>query len=364
MLRVGIICEYNPFHNGHLYHIEKIKELHPDSEIVLVMSGYFTERGEISLISKYNKTRIALEYGIDLVLELPVLYGVNSADIFAETAVKILDEANVDELIFGSETCDVELLKKLANAQLDDEDFGSKVKQTMKSGVNYPTALSKVLGTTLKSNDILAVAYIKAIMKSKSKIIPRPIKRTNDFNDITSSNEMISAQNIREKLKNRLDISNYIPKYDKKYINDIDEEKLFNLIKYRILTDNNLGLYLGVDEGIDNVLKRKILKVTSYEDLINSVKSKRYTTSRIRRMLIHILLGIEKEDISITLNNFRILGFTERGQRILKDLDNSNFIYRDNSRIRELELRSAQVYYELTRDDSIKFEYENKPIKF
>lgn len=363
MEKIGIICEYNPFHNGHVYHLEKIKEMYPDSLIVLIMSGYFTQRGEVSLISKYNKTRIALSYGIDLVLELPTLYATNSADIFARASIKALKAAGVEKLVFGSETCDIEMLKQIAKKQIDNESFDERVKEELSHGVNYPTALSKALGIRVESNDILGISYIKAIIEESADITPMPIKRTNDFNDIESMDTIISAKNIREKLKKKLDISTYIPIYPLEYINEIDEEKMFGLLRYKILTDNNLERYLGVDEGLGNKLKKEIIDATDMENLIDKVKSKRYTNLRIRRMLIHLLLGIEKKDIDIEFDRFKILGFSSRGQKYLSTLDKDLFIYKENNRRREIENNSAIIYSHLTKDLSVKEEILNKPIK-
>ncbi len=142
MKKIGIICEYNPFHNGHIYHIKKIKEMYPNSMIILVLGSYFLERGDVSIISKWNKTKLALEYGVNLVIELPTLYGTNSGDYFAYYAIKALNFAEVDAIVFGSETADLELLKKVAKAQETDE-FNEKVKNNLKRGSNYPTSLSK-----------------------------------------------------------------------------------------------------------------------------------------------------------------------------------------------------------------------------
>ncbi|MDD2208628.1 MAG: nucleotidyltransferase family protein, partial [Bacilli bacterium] len=162
---IGIICEYNPFHNGHSYHINKIKDLYPNSLIILVLNGYFLQRGEVSILSKEDKVKIALDNNVDLVIEHPFVYASNSADIFAESAVAILNQMGAQKLIFGSESNDIDYLTKSAQEQLNDK-FNNKVKEYLKTGVNYPTALNKSLSTKLNSpNDLLGVAYIKAILK-------------------------------------------------------------------------------------------------------------------------------------------------------------------------------------------------------
>jgi len=335
--------------------------MYPDSLIILVLGSYFLERGDISLISKWNKTKIALDYGIDIVLELPTLYNTNSADIFAEKSIKILHELKIDKLVFGSECADIDTLRKLAELQ-DDEDFQKSIKDHLNDGLNYPSSISKSLGTTLESNDILAVSYIKAINKIDPSIEPVPIKRTNLFNDTTSNDTIISAQNIRLRLKQNEDISPFIPSYPKDMINKIDEELLFTLLKYRITTDNKLSSYLGVDEGIENRIISCIEEVKTYDDLVDKLSTKRYTKSRIKRMLIHILLGITKEDITFDRTIHRILGFSALGKDYLHTLSSPNLTTKPNDRAAKIENRAAKIYYMLTKDTSTNLEEQNRPI--
>lgn len=361
MKKVGIICEYNPFHNGHVYHLEKIKELYPDSLVVLVLGGYFLERGEISLISKWNKTKIALDYGVDLVIELPTLYGTNSSDYFAYYAIKALDYAGVDCVVFGSESADLELLKKQAKLQ-NDEKVRTSIKDFLKKGFNYPTSIMKSLGPTLKSNDLLGVSYIKAIDSLSSKIEPALIKRTNDYNDTSSTEEIVSASNIRERIKRNEDISKYIPDYDTSVINKINEEKVFEMIKYKIITEAHLEEYLGVDEGLENRLKKVLSSAKNFDDLVEKVKSKRYTTARIRRMLIHILIGYKKCFMEEPKEVYRVLGFNLRGRKYLKELSKEHFTTKNDYPDSFKEYAAAMVYTLLTDDSSTKLEVYNRPI--
>jgi len=333
--------------------------MYPDALIVLVLGGYFLERGDISIISKWNKTKIALDYGVDIVIELPTLYNTNSADIFAYNAVRILNDLKVDKLIFGSECASIDKLKEIAESQ-KDTDFSSTVQENLKKGQNYPTSLSTALGITLESNDILGVSYIKAIDQINSKIEPIIIKRTNDYNDIELDTDIVSASNIRERLKNNEDIKKYIPDYDLSMINKIDYSKLFELLRYRIITESHLERYLGVDEGLENRLKKVITDSHSYEELIELTKSKRYTTSRIKRMFIHILLGIKKDDINYDRTIHRVLGLSKIGQSYIKDLDCISS--KANDSIAEIEKRAALIYNDLTNDQSINNEFLNKPI--
>lgn len=365
---IGLIAEYNPFHNGHLYQLNKIKELYPDSIIILILNGYFLERGSISLETKEEKTRLALKHGVDLVIELPFVFGSNSADIFAGSSLELLNELKIDKLIFGSESDNIELLEESAKKQLDSK-FDKLVKKYMDEGVNYPTALNKATGINItEPNDLLGVAYIKTILKNNYNIEPITIKRTNDYHDIESNDSIVSASNIREKIKSRKQIKKYIPEGS---IVSVDENLLFDLIKYKIISDDDLSKYLSVDEGIESRLKKEIINAANLEDYIIKIKTKRYTYNRISRMLIHILIGLTKEDKNTLKKNeyIRILGLSDMGQKhinkIKKEINlpiTSKFTS-INSKIKDYELKCASIYKLLTSTDVLKFEYQNKPIR-
>ena len=212
---IGIICEYNPFTYGHLYHLNKIKELYPDSTIILVMSGNITQRGDLSILDKWDKTDISLYYGIDLVIELPFIYACNSSDIFTKGSIKILNELKVNKIIFGSELNDINILKKLANVQFNN-NYNNLVKEYLNKGLNYPTSCGKALyditGINInKPNDILGLCYIKEILINNYNIEPISIKRTNDYHSLNLDNEITSATSIRNALKKNEDISKYVP---------------------------------------------------------------------------------------------------------------------------------------------------------
>ena len=362
---IGIICEYNPFHNGHLYHIKKIKELYPNSLIILVLNGYFLERGEISILTKEAKVKIALANNIDIILELPVIYGTQSADTFASISLKILNNFHVNKIIFGSESNNIEKIKEIASKQLD-EKYDVLVKEYLNDGINYPTALAKALNINFSflPNDLLGISYVKAIIRNNYNIDAITIKRTNNYHDTTSTNNIVSASNIREKIKNNEDISKYIPINIKDFINNTNYDNYFRLLKYKINTDNDLNEYLDVDEGIEYRLLEYINKSKNIDEFINNIKTKRYTYNKLNRMFIHILLSFLKTD-NIDLEYIKILGFNNKGKKYLNSIketieipttinkDSIQYIY---------ELKASIIYDLINNTNTYSFEQRNKPI--
>ena len=329
MNSIGIICEYNPFHNGHLYHLKKIKEKFIDYTIILVLSPTFSQRGEASIINKWDKTKLALDYGIDLIVELPYPFACQSADFFAEGAIKILNHLNVEYLVFGSESNDVEFLTSLADIQLHDKNYDCLVKKYMDDGNNYPTAMSnalkKIAGKTVTlPNDLLGISYIKNIIELNSKIKPLTIKRTNNYHgNNKDEGNIISATEIRNKITNKESVDKFIPKY-----NEISfhTNTYFKYLKYKILIEGKqINKYQTVEEGIENRISKFILKSDSLEELINNVKTKRYTYNKLSRMFNHILCGFTKEEASSLKNitYIRVLGFNKTGKNYLNSIKKS-----------------------------------------
>ena len=373
---IGIIAEYNPFHNGHLYHLNKIKELYPNSLIVLVMSGNFLQRGEVSILDKYEKTLIALQFGIDIVLELPFKFATQSADKFSYGALKILNEFKVEKIVFGSESNDIDTLTTLAQIQLDNKDYNIIVKDLLDEGINYPTALSKALKQITKKeitepNDILALSYIREIIKNKYNITPISIKRTNDYHDLKEDKNIISASNVRNKLLNKIDCKKYVPDITYKYLS---RKKIFTLadyfpfLKYKIISSlDNLESYMTVDEGIENRIAKNIYKASNYNELIESVKTKRYTYNKISRMFCHILTDFKKKENTDKLESIKILGLSDNGKKYLNKIKKDIKIpiitkfsdYSNSERNHELKL---SYIYSLLFNDALKDEYIKKEI--
>ena len=312
---IGLIAEYNPLHNGHIYQINEIKKIYPDSLIILCLGSYFTERGDIGILSKEEKIKISLEYGIDIVVELPIMYTVQSADIFAYQSIKILNALVIDTLVFGSESNNLNLLKELANKQ-DDIKYQEKVKEYLDKGCNYPSALAKALEVDFefKANDLLGISYLKAINKINKRIDVKTIKRTNEYLDTQSIDIIVSASNIRKRFFNKEDVSKFTP--CSKVLVKPDYNLYFKMLKLKIMTSRNLNSYLEVSEGIDNLLKKVIMESHSIEELVLKIKTKRYTYNRLNRMFLHIVLGIEKDYPDEVY--LRILGFNKKGQEYIK----------------------------------------------
>ena len=371
---IGIIAEYNPFHLGHLYQINKIKERYPEAILITVISGHYTERGEISVINKWDKANLALKYGLDLVVELPTLYSTQSADIFASTALKILNNLKIDTLVFGSELDDINTLKLLADTQLNNKEYNNIVKAYLDKGINYPTAMSKALYDITnimidKPNDLLGLSYIKEILKNNYKIEPISIKRTNDYHGKEIKSNIINASLIRELINNNQDISKYVPRETLKYINNISSDKVFNYLKYNIITNkDNLDEYLDVDEGIESRIIKNINNVSNLEELVKAIKTKRYTYNKINRMLLHILLSIKKDDNNQDIY-IRVLGFNNKGKAYLNKIKKEitlPFIttYKPNiNKTLDMEIKCSNIYSLIINNDNImKKEYQNKPI--
>ena len=368
MKSVGIICEYNPFHNGHVYHLKKVKELFPDHLIVLIMSGDFTQRGEVSLIDKWKKTDIALNY-VDLVIELPFVFASQSADLFAKGACDILKYLNVEALVFGSESDDVSSLEKFVRVQKSKE-YDNLVKNYLDKGFNYPTCLSKALfdlcGDSVSSpNDLLGLCYVKELMGSNVKYYS--IKRTNDYLDNNLGDSISSGTSIRKALKKGKDVKNCVPKCSYKYLKNVHfTSDYFDLIKYRIISDD-ISKYQTVDEGIEGRLKKVINEVNSLNELIEKVKTKRYTYNKISRMLIHILTGFTKEEANnIKTSYIRVLGFNNNGKKYLKEMKNDCSVpiivnFEKNNEFLNIESRVSSIYNLIKKDDSLS-EHQHKPI--
>ncbi len=369
-MKIGIIAEFNPLHNGHLYLINKIKEKYEDASIILVLSGNYTQRGIPSIIDKWKKTELSLKLGIDLVVELPFPFSTQSADYFAYGATTILNYLKVDKLVFGSESNDIKVLEKIVDAQKDDK-FNTLVKLYCKSGYNYPTALSLSLEELTNEkittpNDLLGISYIKAIKENNYNIEVETIKRTNDYHKEELEEDISSATSIRKALKEGIDISNQVPKIELDYLNELHYiDDYFNIIKYKIITEDDLSIYQTVDKEIIKKLKKEILNSNNIDEFIKRIKTKRYTYNKISRMLLHILTNFTKEKAKLfnDITYIRILGINNTGRTILnnikKDIDIPiiSKITKEKDPMLEYELEVDKIYYLKSTDTNDKLIY-------
>lgn len=315
MKKVGIIVEYNPLHNGHLIHINEIKKQAHADIIIACMSGSFSSRGDLSIFDKFEKTKQALTAGIDLVVELPYVYTVERADIFAKNAVDVLKMLDVDEIWIGSEENNPELYAKAYKKFRNNQKLrdGKSMKATYLDELPF------------KSNDILGFFYYKRIMDKKYNIKLKTIKREiSNFLDTIIHHEYIASANaIRENINM---INDYTPKFvsdSKKKI--LPEDKLYKYVNYKILTSSTSELkdIFMVDEGFENKLKKEI-NASSYNEYFESLVSKRYTKARIKRMLDNILINLTKKEINIIqskdIDFIRVLGYNDTGKKYLKSI--------------------------------------------
>lgn len=342
MKATGIVVEYNPFHNGHKYHLQKTRELNPNNIIIAVMSGDFVQRGEPSIIDRWTKTKMALANGVDLVIELPVFYSSQSAEIFAKGAVGILEELKCESMVFGSESGKINELKRISTLQ-ESEEFKIKLKERLKSGDSYPTAhsstMKEILGESeLNSNDILGLEYIKAIRYWKSSIIPMTLKREKvGYHDTNIVGDFASATKIREHLKKNEEISSIVTQESfntlKEYSNFTYMENFYPFIRYELIKNsNNLSNIQDMEIGFENRLLENAIKFINYDEFFKSISNRRYTTGRVQRVLTHTLLALTTnitEEVKKSIPYVRVLGFNSKGREYLsylKKFDNSKII--------------------------------------
>ncbi len=353
MTVTAIICEYNPFHNGHKYLIDEARRITNCDYIVAVMSGNYVQRGEPAIADKWVRSKIALECGADAVIEIPSIFSVGSAQFFAEAAIDLINKSGiVNYLAFGSETADIAELTKLGQLRSNEPaKFKELLKSNMKTGSSYPVAMEKALGIKLKSNDILAVEYIAALMRTKSIVKPIAIKRagTSAHSDsnlpVEPSANYASATAIRNKLsqcsgaKGAGDISEYMPPYALECLSQaLTEsggiptlEKYSQIIFYELrkLKPEGIRNLPYVTEGYEYKLYEAASKSTTITELIDSCTSTRYTKTRVTRILTAILTGATSEYCAKFHNNLpyiRILGFKRDSSELISTINETAII--------------------------------------
>lgn len=326
MKTAAIICEYNPFHNGHKYHIEQTRKQHGATHIVCVMTGNFTQRGDVALCDKYERARAALMSGADLVLELPVAFSLASAEYFARGAVHIIKSLGcADMLSFGSETGDSSILKEAAGAvhfALDSDAF----LDYMKKGMSYPAALkatveeyytSDVVDILTGPNNILGVEYIRALDMAGGTIEPVTVKRYGAAHDSEEISRTVSASKLRKMIRNGEDVSLYTEFSGYENYACIERLEAAILAKLRTMTRSDFEKLPNGGGGIENRMVKAVKTATSLPQLMLMIKSKNFTMSRVRRLILCAFLGITKNDLKTMPSYIRILGMNDKGKEIL-----------------------------------------------
>src|SRR5574344_932503 len=350
---LGIVAEYNPFHNGHLYHLENAKKMANADYTIAIMSGNFTQRGSTSIVNKWTKAQMAIQNGIDLVIELPTVYSISSAENFAQGAVKILKELNiVNKISFGIETSDVAALNNIAKVLAEEpKEYKNILAEELKKGISFPKARENALILYLNDNiryknilnspnNILGVEYLKALKILKTEIEPIPIKREKVYyNDDRIVDEFASATAIRKflEMKQFNDIFKVVPRTTYETLktecelgHTVTDLKLYEkeiIYNLRKMTIDEIAQLPDVSEGLENSIKYAVNFCNTVEEVINIVKSKRYTQTRIQRILLCSLLGITQKDIFFSkkiVPYVRILGFNEKGKELLSEFKKSN----------------------------------------
>lgn len=383
----GLVAEFNPLHKGHEYIINNIKNTYPESKIIIVLSGSFVQRGEPSILSKWDRATLALRAGADLVLELPAVFSCQNAEVFSKGALKILNGVGITDLAFGSEIADKERFIKISNSlNIKDENLESLIKSNLNLGNSYIRSRNMALESLNildkdeinfieKPNNILGIEYTKAILENNYNININPIYRINStHDDISEVENFTSSTNIRNKLYNNKEFNHLIPDIykDISFDNLPDKNLLYEFIKYKFLIDKiDYKNILDYEKGLEN----RIIKYLDSEDLdtfYENVSNKRITTSRVRRFIISSLLEIEKEDIFRALNKdpyIRILGFNNNGASILKNLENpyinkfsEYYKMSDNIKnIAKIEIKATNLY-SLLKKENINQDYLKSPI--
>ncbi len=352
----GIIAEYNPFHSGHAYQLKFAKTF--SDAVIVVMSGSFVQRGDVAIFDKWSRSDTALKNGADLVLELPVVFSMNTAERFAFGGISILDKIKItDYVLFGSECGNIDKLLTAASLlENEDTEISEKIRNFMSFGDSYPVARQKAYESVIDSsllsspNNILGLEYIRQLYRKNSKIKPVTLKREGaDYHENTLKAEFPSATALRNAIINE----GY--EYELFYGSDIHRiENLYSAILYNIRKNgqNAFSDIFDVSEGIENRIILASQTAKSFNDLINKVNTKRYTDAKIRRIILSSLLGLNSSLSKSDPCYIRVLGATKTGFELLKKIkskSNVNIItktadFKEKNLMFEKDILSTDIY--------------------
>lgn len=357
-----IIAEYNPLHNGHLYHIEKTRETTNADAVAVIMSGNFVERGEPAILNKSIRARHAIECGADIVIELPCLYATSAAKYFAEGAIRTaMNIKGAKHLSFGSECGDIDTLKAISDIT-HSESFNTVIKESLANGNSYPIAHEKAIKYAIKSanfaenalkidtksiispNNILGLEYISAIKRLSADITPITIKRTGSgyHDDLLQEDNYPSATAIRKAIGNKESFSDFVPEttlYDLKNAPNIDTNRLFAVIAMRIIDNLTFDCYED-NEGIINRVRESLNTANDLDELIRLTHTKRYTLSRIKRVLLHIALNHSPQLLDAPVDYARVLAVKKDRLDLLSLVKNQP----SNSALYQSDLYADKIY--------------------
>ena len=386
---IGIVVEFNPFHLGHEHLVNEIRKLHSPDLIVVVMSSSFVQRGEPAVFDKWTRAEMALEMGVDVVLELPFLFACQNAEIFARGAIKTLAAFGITSLAFGAENDNIGDLTRLAKAfSLKSNPIDESIKKYLKFGNSYIYSKNKTLldlgiiddedvAKISKANNILAIEYLKAIDEYNSSIRPLPIPRIGvDHDSIKISNSITSATNIRNFIYDKIDVFDFVPSKLQKFYNNFtipDHNQLYNILKFHLLENNyrNILNTMEYEIGLENRIAKYIDKAKNIEELATLVSTKRITKARLRRIIVNSLMRIDKIDVKSALLNdayLRILGFNDIGSSYLRNFSGNKITnfkeiskkYPHLKNIEKVEARATDLYSIITNNVQ-KRDYLEKP---
>ena len=352
---LGIIAEYNPFHNGHLYQLNSSKSITNSDYSIAVISGNFTQRGDVAIVDKWTRAQMAIENGIDLVIELPTVYAISSAENFASGAVKILDSLGiVNFLSFGSECNDISILSQVTDVLVDEpSEYKALLSHELDKGVSFPKARERALmmylndvrrfASVLSSpNNILGIEYLKALKRQKSLMQPITIQRKDSkYNDdtIPTDSQFASATALRKLCATHHSdiLQRFMPEASYKILNDAmengnivknisDFDKLIIYTLRRMSTDEIANLP-DVSEGLEFAIKSAVNQCNTVSELLSIINTKRYTQTRLQRILLYAILGITKKDMQLSKTTkpyIRVLGFNDKGRELISEISKRN----------------------------------------
>lgn len=395
----AIICEYNPFHNGHKNLTKKVQEKYNIDYFVGLMSGNFSQRSEPCILDKYTRSEIAIKNGIDIVINLPTAFCTNNAEIFAKGSIKILNNLGIDYIAFGVETPNEEAFYSLAKYLLNEPHYFKKeLKKLLKSGLSYNQCLQQLIEKNSEKissnssedvkkiisrpNNILALEYLKSLIKTKSKIKPIFIERVDNYNNEKIIKKFSSSSNIRKEIYNQNfeNIKKFIPENSYSYFENLQLDlNLFNkilLTKIKLETKENLKKIYSVSEGLENRILTLSKQTNDFNLFFNNLKTKRYKENKIKAVLLNDLLGIDKKIIQklYTIKSniiVKILALNSKKTDILSKINTKNLIIRKNDinkikyhryskKLFEIENRANAIYNMISNSNLIEEDIYNK----